>query len=154
MRTSAAGIAFIEREEGVLLHLYKDESGLLTIGCGHLVRPGEDFSTGITQAQCDALLAADLRLVESCINQCVHPALTQNAFDACASLAFNIGCGGFATSTVVHEFNAGNVQAAADAFLLWDKDMQGGKLVVSTELLARRGRERALFLGQSPDAVA
>jgi lysozyme len=53
------------------------------------------------------------------------------------SLCFNIGVNGFAGSSVARDLNAGNVQAAADAFLLWDHP---------EELLGRRKVERAQFL--------
>lgn len=40
---------------------YKDSLGLPTIGYGHLIRPGEDFSSGLTDAEADALLLKDAR---------------------------------------------------------------------------------------------
>jgi lysozyme len=58
-------------------------------------------------------------------------------FDACVSLAFNIGADGFARSTVAREIRAGNKRAAADAFLNWSHP---------SELRDRRRRERSLFL--------
>ena len=47
----------------------------------------------ITEAQCDALLAADLAPVEAVIGRVKVP-VTQNEFDALVSLGFNIGIGG------------------------------------------------------------
>lgn len=40
---------------------YKDSLGLPTIGYGHLVRSGENFSNGLTEAEADALLLKDAR---------------------------------------------------------------------------------------------
>jgi GH24 family phage-related lysozyme (muramidase) len=54
---------------------------------------------------------------------------TSNQFGAMVSLCFNIGSGAFASSTVLHRHRAGNYTAAADAFLMWDKDHHDGKLV-------------------------
>jgi len=39
---------------------YKDSLNKLTVGYGHLVLPGENFSTGITEIEADTLLAKDL----------------------------------------------------------------------------------------------
>jgi lysozyme len=75
------------------------------------------------------------------------PALHQAA--AMLSLTYNIGTGAFIGSTVLKQFNAGKFQAAADAFLLWDKAMVDGKLVVVPGLLARRQEESEIFL--TPD---
>lgn len=41
---------------------YKDSLGYPTIGFGHLVLKGEDFSTGLTEAQADALLDKDIAI--------------------------------------------------------------------------------------------
>lgn len=41
--------------------VYKDSLGLPTIGYGHLVRPGENFANGLTEAEADALLLKDAR---------------------------------------------------------------------------------------------
>lgn len=40
--------------------VYKDHLGYNTIGYGHLVVTGENFTNGLTEAQADALLAKDL----------------------------------------------------------------------------------------------
>jgi hypothetical protein len=91
----------------------------------------------ITLQQCDTILSRDLKDCEAAVNRAVEAAISQNAFDACVSLAFNIGAPGFVGSTVVREINADNMQAAADAFLLWDHP---------PELLGRRKGEKAQFL--------
>jgi lysozyme len=62
------------------------------------------------------------------------------------SLCFNIGSGNFRTSSVLKFHLAGSVDAAADAFLLWDKAHVDGVLQEVAGLLARRQAERALYL--------
>ena len=57
-------------------------------------------------------------------------------------LCYNLGKSGFAGSSVVRHFNLGNIQRAADSFLLWNK--AGGKVVQG--LVNRRNKERSLFL--------
>jgi hypothetical protein len=67
------------------------------------------------------------------------------------SLAFNIGLGGFRTSSVLRAHKAGNTSAAANAFGLWNKATVDGKLVEMPGLTRRRAAETALYL--TPDAV-
>ena len=150
MTTSAAGRQAISLREGVCLKAYNDTRGILTIGVGHTSAAGPPPVTEgmrITLAQCDAILAHDLRDCENAVNAAVRVPISQNAFNACVSLAFNIDAPGFRGSSVVRQINAGNMQAAADDFLMWDKP---------PELLGRRRGERAQFLrpdgnGAPPD---
>jgi lysozyme len=53
------------------------------------------------------------------------------------SLCFNVGTGGFRSSTVVKRLNGGDFAGAADAILMWSKP---------SILVPRRRRERELFL--------
>lgn len=146
MITSPTGRQAIMLREGVVLHAYRDTRGILTIGVGHTTAAGPPMvldGMTITMAQCDAILAADLAGVETAVNSAVRMPISQNAFDACVSLAFNIGAPGFIGSSVVRQINAGNIQGAADDFLMWDRP---------PEILGRRRGERAQFL--RPDAAA
>ncbi len=145
MKVSAAGRAQIRQREGSRLDAYRDSIGVLTIGVGHTGRmaaPAVTPGMRITAEQCDAFLAADLAPVEAAINEAVKVALTQHEFDSCASLAFNIGTGGFRGSSVVRHLNAGDIPGAADAFLMWDKP---------AVLKQRREGERTEFL--TPDGA-
>lgn len=136
MRLSPAGAKFIRKEEGCVLHAYKDTVGVWTIGVGHT---GPDVFPGkvISQAEAEELLMADAEKHCKPINDLVRVPITQNEYDAMASLAFNIGVSGFARSSVLRLLNEGNRQGAADAFLLWNKP---------EVLIGRRRRERDLFL--------
>ena len=51
MTLSARGLDFIKQYEALSLTPFLDQAGNETIGYGHKIRPGEDFSTGITPAQ-------------------------------------------------------------------------------------------------------
>lgn len=125
VKTSETGLKKIAAREGTVLRVYKDSKGLPTAGVGHLLTGQEkkDFPLGtkITQAQCDAWLAADLKECEDAVNDAVNTALKQNEFDALISLCFNIGVAGFRRSTVVRKLNAGDKKGAASAILLWDE---------------------------------
>ena len=96
---SSAGRAALMAREGCRLAAYRDSTGVPTIGVGHTGRaspPAVAMGMEITQAQAEAFLAADLAPFEDAVAGAVPATLTQNQFDACVSLAFNIGAHGFA----------------------------------------------------------
>lgn len=145
MKTSAAGRALIEQREGRRLVAYDDATGPLTIGVGHTGRmspPPVSVGMRITEAECDAMLAADLGPVEAAIHDAVKVPISQNEFDALASLGFNIGTGGLRGSTVIKRLNLGDIAGAAEAFMLWNRP---------ASLVRRRRAERAQFL--APDGA-
>jgi lysozyme len=140
-----AGLGLLKQFEGCRLDAYPDDAGVWTIGYGHTDGVVEGMT--ISQAQADQLLLADtLHVVSVATTLLAGVALVQHQFDAMVSLAFNIGSRAFHSSTVLHQHRAGNYLAAADAFLMWDKDHQDGQLVVVPGLLRRRQIERAYYL--------
>jgi lysozyme len=148
MKTSQAGLEFIAREEGEVLRTYIDVAGKPTIGVGHLLRPGESYPNGITKEKSRELLAQDVKIAEAQVTSLVTVPMTQNMFDALVSFTFNCGGGALKKSSILRFTNAGDLTAAADAFLLWNKatDPKTGQLVVVKGLTNRRLREKALFL--------
>lgn len=148
MQTSDQGIALIKRHEGVRLEAYPDPGRgweIPTIGVGHTSAAGPPAVTRgmrITEAGADAILRADLAKFERAVNSLVHVSLTQAQFDALVSLAFNIGPGALAKSTLLRKLNRSDYQGAADQFLVWNKS--NGKTLPG--LVSRRKAERALFL--------
>lgn len=145
MKISRAGIDLIKKWEGCKLKAYRCSAGVLTVGFGHTSAAGEPKVAGgmiITQAQADEILVHDLVKYEAAVQKALTRSATQNQFDAMVSLAFNIGPGAFAKSSLVRRFNDGDLAGAADAFLLWRK--AAGKVLPGLE--ARRKDERALFL--------
>jgi lysozyme len=138
--TSALGRSALEDREGVRLEAYLDSVGVLTIGVGHTGRtspPAVYHGMKITRQQADVFLTLDLAPVEKSVNKITQGRATQNQYDALVSLGFNIGHDKLETSTVARRFASGDVQGAADAFLLWNKP---------PELVGRRRAERAQFL--------
>ena len=111
----------------------------------------------------DAVLLGDLKRFENAVNEGITTVtLTQGEFDALVSLAFNIGTGNFAGSTLRKKINenkyrtgdAAQRKAAIDeiekAFLAWDKS--GGKQLPG--LVARRKAEAAAFLKKANEELA
>lgn len=97
MTTSNAGRMKIEQFEGCVLHAYKARPSerFFTIGYGHY---GSDVTEGmtITQAQADALFAADLKRFETAVNN-LGMKLNQAQFDALVDFAYNCGTGALAS---------------------------------------------------------
>jgi lysozyme len=135
---------FLEQKEGDRLTAYQDGGGTWTIGYGHTV--GVQPGMKISQDQADAMLAVDLLTFSNGLLPLLTLIPSVGQLAAMISLAFNIGLGGFKTSTVRRMHNAGNFPAAADAFLLWDKEHENGALVEVPGLLARRKQEAAMYL--------
>ena len=142
---NAAGLNLIESFEGCELTAYKDVAGIWTIGYGHT--RGVTAGMVFTQQQADQALADDLLSTETSVDRAVQAVTTtDNRFAAMVSLTYNIGSGNFASSTVLREHLAGNTQAAAAAFLLWNKATINGVLQVVAGLTRRRTDEQALYL--------
>jgi lysozyme len=166
---NAAGLDIIKTferpEDGdpktVNLDPFLDPVGIWTIGWGHairfngrLLRGAKDkakakalYQWGLTAAQAEQLLVADL--LETCrdVESCVPSTLTDSQFSALVSLVFNIGFKAFRESTTRKQIIEGRLFKAADAILLWNKATRpDGTKVVLPGLVRRRGMERALFL--------
>ena len=94
-----------------------------------------------TREQAEAWFLEDVAWAEDCVNRSVAAMLTQNEFDACVSLCFNIGCPLFSGSTLVKLLNGANFDAAALEFEKWNH--QHGKILPG--LTARRLAEAELF---------
>ena len=146
MQLSTNGFNLLAELEGVVLNPYKDSVGIPTIGIGSTYYEDGTKVTmkdkAITKERAIQLAKNVVKSFEARVNKSIVVPMTQNQFDAMVLLCYNIGESGFARSSVVRNFNAGNLQKAADSFLLWNK--AGGK--VSKGLTNRRQKERNLFL--------
>lgn len=144
---SYEAVVEIAKSEGCRLHAYRCEAGIPTIAFGRTkgVRMGDTC----TQEQADRWFCEDLTEFTADVRRHLKRDPSNNELGAFVSLAYNIGVGGFASSTVLRKFNEGDTLAAARAFSLWNKITKNGVKVVSNGLTARRAREAALFL--TPD---
>jgi GH24 family phage-related lysozyme (muramidase) len=140
-------IELIKKHEGLRLQAYlPTPNDKWTIGYGHTKTAQKGMV--ITEERAEELLRQDVAWVEAAIAKLVKVKLTQNQYDALASLIFNIGEGAFARSSVLRELNEGNYQDAANAFMMWNKQRSKttGKMNVLKGLTKRREEERNLFL--------
>ncbi len=141
MQISDNGLALIKNSEGFRADEYLDVAGKPTIGYGHLIKAGEDFSNGVTEEQATELLQQDVAWAEQTVNDNVQVPLTQNQFDALVDFTYNLGPKAFEDSTLLKLVNQGNMDAAADQFPLWVH--AGG--VVQPGLVTRRQAEQDLW---------
>lgn len=150
LATGAAGVAqsatdtiasFIAGHEGFRSQPYKDAGGRMTIGYGHLIKPGENFAGGITRAQGLNLLASDAGSAMATVMRNVKVALNANQVAALTDLAFNVGPRAFANSTLLKNLNAGDLAGVADQWTKWTN--AGGRF--SQGLYNRRLEDRDLF---------
>jgi lysozyme len=142
MRISERGLALIRESEGFSATVYLCPAGKPTIGYGHVVEDGEDFSAGgIRVDQAETLLIQDVAVAERAVSRLVTVEVSQNEFDALVVFAYNIGIHAFEKSTLLRFLNAGDKQAAAAQFGHW---VYGGGVILAG-LVNRRAAETALF---------
>jgi lysozyme len=135
--------ALVAKLEGFSAKTYNDQ-GKLAIGYGHDIRQGDpyDSSSVISESEAFALLKQDLQSADDCIAQNVQVALSDNQRAALISFVYNVGCGAFASSTMLRDLNAGDFQSAAAQFNRW---VYAGQVVLPV-LQSRRQTEQELFL--------
>ena len=149
------GYDFLRQEEGERLFVYDDATGrrlaageratgVATGGIGHTgpdVVPGMEVSKALSEEWFDKDTDWAEEVVERNMVGPNGELPNDNQFNACVSLAFNIGKAGFASSSVVRNWKAGKFKEAGDAIGLWNRDKFG----VNQALVARRARETAIF---------
>jgi lysozyme len=157
---SDAGLDALKHEEGYVGHVYLDQVGKPTIGYGHLIRSGEDFSDGLTVSEAGRILRQNVRSSEMAVRKAITYALAPHEFDALVSLCFNIGNGRFASSRCVLRLNALDVGGVSGdphaldsytgAMREWAEFRIGtkknGERVTLPVLVARRAREIRRYL--------
>ncbi len=155
MRTNKAGLDLVKKWEGLRLDAYPDPATggePWTIGYGHTSAAGLPKvykGLSITEKEAEEILVRDLAIYESEVLKKLTRTPNENQFAAMVSLCYNIGPGNFSKSSVLRLFNDGNMQAAADAFRLWNK--AAGKVMQG--LVNRREDERLLFLKPVSPAI-
>ena len=163
MKFSNNGIEFLKQLEGCVKKgdkhiVYDDKTGRpvdinaplphgATIGYGHLIKPGENFSGGITERVATELLRADIAIAERAVQNNITVPLMQNQYDALVIFAYNIGANNFAKSTVIKYINNPNFHSSIypsleSAWRAWNKS--GGRAMGG--LSRRRNAELHLFV--------
>ena len=160
MKVSAAAIQMIKHHEGVRTRPYQCPALIWSVGVGHVIDPSHTavkyeerkslpipagWDRTLTMDEVDAILAQDLARFERGVARLCPAALgNQGQFDALVSFAFNVGLGNLQRSSIRMRYNRGDIEGAADAFLMWTK--AAGKVLPG--LVKRRNDERSMFLSQ------
>jgi lysozyme len=139
MQTSEKGKEFIKHFEGCKLEAYQCSGDVWTIGCGHT--RGVEEGDKISKKQADALLSADIEMVETHVQRLITVDLDQSQWDAVVSWCFNLGCGNLRASTMLQVINSGELDKVSEQIIRWDK--VGKKAVAG--LTRRRKAEADLF---------
>ncbi len=153
MLISVRGLDLIKHFESFRPTVYICAAGYPTIGYGHVVRKGEDFSAGITEAQGDDMLARDVAIFERHVLR-LTPAnlrlLDQGQFDALVSFTFNLGAAAYERSTLRQCVLTGHDDMVPDQFKRW---VRGGGRVLPG-LVRRRAAEAKLYMLEDDHAIA
>lgn len=151
--TGTNGLNMITAFEGFSSTCYQDAVGVWTIGYGHACQDSSDdlpqygvscgagyCSGSLTEPEGEEVLLTDLKYFESCVQGAVKVPITQNQFDSFVSFSYNNGCGGFQSSTLLSELNAGTLtdKEAQYQFTRWHSSCLAG-------LERRRFAESLLF---------
>ena len=143
MNIDQAGLDFIKSYEGFSATVYNDVAGKPTIGYGHLMRPGDSYPNGITEAQALVLLAMDVAPVSAAVDR-LASVCNQNQHNALCSFGYNLGIG-----ALQQMLNHGWAEVP-DQMLRWTHT--GG--VVIPGLVRRRQAEVDLFCSAPSPAPA
>lgn len=140
----------IQAREGFRPTAYNDAGGHPTIGFGHKIEPGEDFSGGLTEAQATDLMRRDIQRTAAPLDHLITD-LSPRQRQALTSFGYNAGPG--ALQRVVDAINSGNGSMANATRIMAGYTTSGGRHVPA--LAARRRMEIAGLLasngGGSPD---
>jgi lysozyme len=156
MTINQATIDLIKKWEGFKAEAYLCPANVWTIGYGITAGAGigVDPKPGmrVTRAEAEEHLRMALDRFAAQIRPAITAPINENEFGAFVSLAYNIGTGGFRSSSALRHFNAGDKARAANAMKAWNKARVGGKLTVLQGLVNRREDEVKLF--QTPPQAA
>jgi GH24 family phage-related lysozyme (muramidase) len=145
MQLSRDGLELLKRHEGFRSRVYNDVNGFPTIGYGHRLQQQDSFPAGVTEAQANDMLIADVRQAERAVLRLVKVPLTQGQFDALVDFCFNLGEGRLSSSTLLKVLNSGRYSDASEQLLRWN--IAGG--VENPGLKTRREAEFQLWHGKA-----
>lgn len=134
----ALAVPMIAQYEGKSNDPYKDIAGVMTVCYGETRVKMKRY----TDKECTDMLAEATGEFGKGVVK-VNPSLSNYPYQwaAATSLAYNIGLGNYAKSTVAKRFNAGDYYGACSAFASWNKVRKNGRLVESQGLTNRRQKE-------------
>jgi lysozyme len=144
----AIAVSIAEPAEGYVGYVYKDAVGVLTYCMGETENAKSMQGRQFSREECHTLLVKRMAHYDQGNASCVQnwealPAETKGAFD---SFTYNIGIGGFCGSSAARYLRTGNIVAACNAMLPWNKGTVKGKKVILPGLAKRRAIERTMCM--------
>lgn len=138
----AAAIALVGGWEGLRTVAYRDIVGVPTVCFGET--RGVQMGDRYTVEECQVMLGNGLVEFETGMRRCLTSpdTIPAKSYVAFLSLSYNIGTGAFCRSTVARRANAGDIEGACEAILMWNR--AGGRVVQG--LVNRRQDERRICL--------
>lgn len=146
LAASAAGAiaiagVLVSWHEGRYYVPYLDPVGILTVCEGHTgpdIIPGKRYS----DAECNVLRDADLRIAERAVDRLVRVPVDDFQKAALVDFTFNLGAGALSRSTLLRKLNARDYAGACREYGAWNKARVRGVLTPLRGLTNRRDAER------------
>lgn len=113
------GLSLIKRFEGLSPTIYLCPAGNPTIGYGHAVKSGEDFTAGINEGQAKSLLRQDVIVAEQAVLRLIDVPLKDDQFDALVSFTYNLGVTALRQSTLRCRVNREEHILVPEQFMRW-----------------------------------
>lgn len=147
LKISLLAILLLKQLEGFEANVYQNGGGRETIGYGHLVRAGEDWSNGITRDEAERLLNRDLVSAENAVRSLVTVPLSQHQYDALVIWTYNLGSLNLKTSTLLKRLNLGDYNSVPAQMMRWVhvKHKDTGIVEKLDGLVNRRAKEVELW---------
>ena len=138
-----------------------DPVGIWTIGWGHAIfdpltgdfvrgkaneKRARELFPAFDERQADDLLIRDLSTYETAVRKAIKVKLNDDQVGALVAFAYNIGTGGFTTSSALTWLNKGDIKEAGNRLLLWNKGTVNGVKIELKGLTYRRMSERDLLV--------
>lgn len=147
----AIATPIIAKFEGFRSHPYQDIAGVWTIGIGFTILEDGSHVTAdtppMTETEALAYLSTFVARLAVAIREMSRPQLADNQCAAFCSFAYELGINALRDSTLMRDWNAGDVNGAEAQWLVWD--VADGRPVAAIE--GRRKAELALF--KTPDGT-
>lgn len=99
------GLNLVKAFEGFRSNIYLDSAGYSTIGYGRLLKKGEEYPIGITEAEASEFLQRDLCNACNGVIRLIEVPLKNNQFDALVDFTYNLGVGTLQHSTLRARLN-------------------------------------------------
>ena len=122
-KASSSGVKFVADYEEFFATPYDDGYGNMTIGYGHLIKKGENF-TSITKEQAFNMLTKDINKYETMVtnySNSIGVVWDQNQYDAFVSLAYNSGSH---FQSVMNKINSGMDPHQAFSTIIYSNGQQ------------------------------